>query len=135
MKEYIRYIASIKAALQRRAGKKLSYISRLKDVEVKQQSYDKAAAQPGTAKEIEVSKKLELLESTKEAADKAKIELQNVSEQLLIEYENFMVQKANDFKNIFVNFIALQVTKKGEYDLMRVQRWCHDIMFMFCARK
>lgn len=107
MDEYVRYIASVKAAIQQRADKKSAYISCLKDLEVKQAAYNKVLTQPG--KEADASKKQDLVEKAQTAADAAKVEYENVSERLLVEYDNFKQQKAADIRNIILSFINLQV--------------------------
>lgn len=107
LEEYVRYVSSVKAAIQLRAEKKLAYISSLKDLEVKQTSYNKVLQAPG--KEAEATKKQELVEKAQSAADAAKAEYENVSERLLVEFENFKRQKAHDIRNIILSFVNLQV--------------------------
>lgn len=114
LEEYVRLLAAVKAALKRRQEKKTIHLNAISDLDSKQNSYNKLMGTPG--KEAQATAKLEQVERCREYVEKTRVEYEDVSENLLIEFERFKVEKAEDIKQILLNYVKLQIefNKKSE---------------------
>lgn len=117
IEEYLRYIVSIKAAVQARTDKKNAFISSLSDVDSKQNSYRKLIGVPG--KEAQLKQKESLVQQAQSHSDECKKTYESVTDKLLYEYEQFKEQKAEDIKQTLLNFIKLQI----EYNKNIEEQW------------
>lgn len=107
LEEYVRLLAAVKAALKRRQDKKNIHISAISDLASKQHAYDKLLGVAG--KEDQATSKLVQVERCREQVEASKAEYEEVSEQLLVEFERFKLEKAEDIKHILLNYVRLQV--------------------------
>ena len=105
--EYVRLIASVKSALQQRVERRNTYIAAILDVDVKKQTLNRLAATPG--KEDLVLQKQELQQRAERVMEAAKADFDQVSDRLLVEFEDFKRQKAKEMRSILLNFISLQI--------------------------
>ena len=64
----------------------------------------------GTAKEEVERQKQQAVETAQTACDAAKVVYETVSNELLDDFERFKAQKANDIRDILLNFVHIQVT-------------------------
>lgn len=105
MAEYVRLLHSLKEAIKRRADKKAQYINAIADLEAKQTAYSKVL---GSAKEEVERAKQAAVEKASTACDTAKEVYERVTSELLDDFERFKAQKANDIRDILLNFVNLQ---------------------------
>ena len=113
LEEYVRLLASVKAALKRRQEKKSIHLNALADLDSKQNSYNKVVGASG--KEDQAMSKLAQVERCREQVEKSRTEYEEVSETLLIEFERFKLEKAEDIKQILLNYVRLQVKSASNY--------------------
>jgi hypothetical protein len=107
LEEYVRLLAAVKAALKRRQEKKSHHLHAIADLDTKQSAYNKLLGVAG--KEEQATGKLVQVERCREQVDKTRVEYEDVSENLLIEFERFKLEKAEDIKQILLNYVKLQV--------------------------
>lgn len=106
LQEYVRLIASLKDAIKRRYEKKDMYVLAIAEFESKKNSYEKVQ---GTGKEdVEKAKQL-AAEKAQANCDACKEVYERVSTELLDDFERFKAQKANDLRDILLNYVNLQV--------------------------
>ena len=104
--EYVRLLGSLREAIKRRSDKKKLYINAIADLEAKQQAYNKVL---GTAKEEVERAKQQAVEQAQVACDSAKETYERVTLELQEDFERFKAQKANDIRDILMNFVHIQV--------------------------
>jgi sorting nexin-1/2 len=124
LEEYVRLLGSVKAALKRRQEKKSIHLNAIADLDSKQSAYNKLLGAPG--KEDQATSKLVQVERCREQVEKSKAEYEDVSENLLIEFERFKLEKAEDIKQILLNYVRLQV---------RDTTWSsyYSVLLIFCS--
>jgi sorting nexin-1/2 len=120
LEEYVRLLAAVKAALKRRQEKKSIHLNAIADLDSKQTAYNKLLGAAG--KEEQATAKLVQVERCHEHVDKTKVEYEEVSENLLIEFERFKLEKAEDIKQILLNYVKLQVTQAQHCDHIPLAR-------------
>lgn len=106
LQEYVRLLQSLKEAIKRRGDKKKIYINAIADLESKQQAYNKVL---GNAKEEVERQKQQAVEAAQTACNTAKEIYERVSMELQDDFERFKAQKANDIRDILMNFVHIQV--------------------------
>jgi hypothetical protein len=106
LQEYVRLLQSLKAAVKRRSERRQAYALSISDVEAKQVAYNKVQ---GTGKDEVERQKQAAVEKAQSTCDSNKEEYERVSKELLVEYEQFKSQKANDLKEILTNWVNTQV--------------------------
>lgn len=106
--EYVRILASVKAALSRREAKKQAYYNALIDLDAKLAAYNKALGVPG--KEDAANQKQQKVEEAQSHLDRSKDEYEKVSRILMDEFEVFKSLKAVELKDIALNFVKIQVS-------------------------
>jgi len=113
LQEYVRLLASLREAIKRRGDKKKLYANAIADLESKQQAYHKVA---GQAKEDVERAKQMAVEAAQTACNDAKECYERVSSELQEDFERFKAQKANDIRDILMNFVQAQSehVKKSE---------------------
>jgi hypothetical protein len=107
LEEYVRLLSSVKIAMKRRQDKKNAYVNAILDLEAKQAAYNKVLGVSG--KEETVNAKLALVEKSQSLVDTTRVEYEEVSERLLEEFDRFKREKAEDMKQILLNYVNLQV--------------------------
>lgn len=105
LQEYVRLLGSLKEAIKRRGDKKKQYVNAIADLESKQQAYNKIL---GQAKEEAERAKQQAVEAAQTACDAAKDVYERVSLELQEDFERFKAQKANDVRDILLNFVQIQ---------------------------
>lgn len=108
LEEYVRILNSVKTAMRRRQEKKGAHVNAILDLEAKQTSYNKVLGVPG--KEESANAKLAQVEKCQSAVDSTRVEFEEVSERLLEEFDRFKREKAEDMKQILLNYVNLQVS-------------------------
>lgn len=111
LEEYVRLLAAVKAALRRRQEKKSQHLHAIADLDAKQSAYNKLLGVTG--KEDQATSKLVQVERCREQVDSSREVYQDVSENLLVEFERFKLEKAEDIKQILLNYVKLQVYLSG----------------------
>jgi sorting nexin-1/2 len=107
MVDYIRLIASVKAALAKRHDKKVTLSTVLADVTGKQASLAKLQGVPG--KEDKVAQAEQGLKAAEEAAKVAQEDFETVDARVLREIERFKAEKAADMRKTVMDYINLQI--------------------------
>lgn len=107
IEEYVRMTDAIKEAAKRRADKRKAYTDALLDHHVKDASYNKVLGVPG--KESDANSKLEKVNQAQAAVDKAKTELDDMTTQLLADFQKFKNTKGNEIKSIFLKYVECQI--------------------------
>lgn len=107
LEEYVRILASVKTAMRRRQEKKSVHVNAILDLEAKQAAYNKVLGVPG--KEESANAKLAQVEKCQATVDSSRVEFEEVSERLLEEFDRFKREKAEDMKQILLNYVNLQV--------------------------
>lgn len=102
LKEYVRLIASLKSAMQRRQDKKIAYVNAITDLENKQSALQKAKDDQMATKQVAVEK-------AQATADSAKESYETVTKEMVDDFERFKAQKAQDIKEILLNFVNAQI--------------------------
>ena len=111
LEEYVRILAAVKTAMRRRQEKKAAHVNAILDLEAKQGAYNKVLGVPG--KEESANAKLSQVEKCQATVDSSRVEFEEVSERLLEEFDRFKREKAEDMKQILLNYVNLQVSLSG----------------------
>ena len=107
LQDYIKTIHAVKLALQRRHEKRLTYSTRLAEVESKQATLAKLRAQPGQESKAYAAEMS--LRRAQEASEVARDDFAAVSQRVLREVDRFKREKAEDMKRTVLDYINLQV--------------------------
>jgi sorting nexin-1/2 len=107
LQDYIKTIHAVKLALQRRHEKRLTYSTRLAEVESKQANLSKLRAQPGQESKAYAAEMS--LRRAQEASQVARDDFAAVSQRVLREVDRFKREKAEDMKRTVLDYINLQV--------------------------
>lgn len=105
--EYLRFTNSIKETLERRKNKREDYINVRTELAVKESDYNKALCKENQ-ESLQQQKQL-LVVRAQTLVDNAKDVLDEVSANIIAEYENFNKTKLQEFKLILNNFINIQI--------------------------
>ncbi len=117
MKEYVRILSSVKAAIASREGALRAYNATQSAMLAKKERLDKLRATGG--KEEKAAALARELSEAEEAANLAKAEYEAVAARVDAEMGRFQAEKLADFKRIVVGFITLQI----EYSARVQQAW------------
>lgn len=107
LEEYVRFTESVQDALKRREANRTDYINALTDHHAKDQSYQKVLGVPG--KDSDAKSKQEKVVAAQAVVDKTKQDLDDCSNTLIKNFDNFKQTKAYDFKSIFGKLIQIQL--------------------------
>lgn len=117
LKDYLRTIHSVKAALQKRHEKRLTYTTCLSEVNSKRTTLAKLRATPGSeAKAYGAEMSLKRGEI---AANVAREEFATVSQRVLREVDRFKREKGDEMRRVVLDYINLQI----EYNQKMEQVW------------
>lgn len=105
LQEYVRMLNCLKAALKRRADTRKAYSDALCNYQAKHEAYSKVA---GTGVPQEEEKKT-AEENANKAVETSKAHYEKVSVELSDSIEQFKAQKANDLKEIMINWVNIQI--------------------------
>jgi len=117
LKDYLKTIQSVKAALQKRHEKRLSYTTCLSEVNTKRTNLAKLRATPGAeAKTYGAEMSLRRGEA---ATNSARDEFATVSQRVLREVDRFKREKGDEMRRVILDYINLQI----EYNKKMEQVW------------
>jgi hypothetical protein len=105
--EYLRFTNSIKETLERRKAKRDIYINVRTELAVKESDYNKALCKEN--QESLQQQKQQLIVRSQSLVDNAKDLLDEVTANIISEYEKFNKVKLEEFKLILNNFINIQM--------------------------
>eukprot|EP00518_Triparma_eleuthera_P005059 CAMPEP_0182465218 /NCGR_PEP_ID=MMETSP1319-20130603/9062_1 /TAXON_ID=172717 /ORGANISM="Bolidomonas pacifica, Strain RCC208" /LENGTH=391 /DNA_ID=CAMNT_0024664911 /DNA_START=24 /DNA_END=1195 /DNA_ORIENTATION=- len=105
--DYVRLIASVKAALKQRESKLVSYSAASTDLAAKKAALGKVSGVPG--KEDKVAAATALVEAAGAALELEKSTYEATAARCLREVERFKREKADDMKKTVLDYINLQV--------------------------
>jgi len=107
LQDYIKMISSVKDALQRRSERRLTYSTRLSEMESKQSALAKLRMQIGADAKVYAAEMG--LRRAQESAEIARGDFATVSQRVLREVDRFKREKAEDMRRTVLDYINLQV--------------------------
>jgi sorting nexin-1/2 len=117
LKDYLKTIHSVKAALQKRHEKRLTYTTCLSEVNTKRTNLAKLRATPGAeAKAYGAEMSLRRGEA---ATNAARDDFATVSQRVLREVDRFKREKGDEMRRVILDYINLQI----EYNKKMEQVW------------